>query len=320
MADARGGVASLERHQIAWYLGAIAAGLALGLLLPGAARLDVAITPVLGLLLYATFLAVPFGSVLRAFRDGRFLSAVLLVNFVVVPVVALALSRFVAEEPALVFGVLLVLLTPCVDYVIVFSGLAGGAAARLLAAAPLLNLVQILLLPVLLRVMLGAEAVAAVEIGPFAEAFLLLIVLPLVAAAATQALAARTAVGRRIEGAVQAAMVPLMVATLLTVVASQAGAVGAALPRLGVLVAVYAAFVVVMTAIGVAAGRIARLDVPARRALLFSGVTRNSLVVLPLALALPPALALAPVVVVTQTLVELVAMVALVRLVPRLVR
>ena len=43
-------------------------------------------------------------------------------------------GTFVADEPALLFGVLLVLLTPCIDYVIVFSGLAGGASDRLLAA------------------------------------------------------------------------------------------------------------------------------------------------------------------------------------------
>ena len=66
--------------------------------------------------------------------------------------------------------------------------------------------------------------------------------------------------------------------------------------------------------------RLARLDVPVSRALVFGGVTRNSLVVLPLALALPERLALTPFVVVTQTLVELVGMVVLVRLVPALVR
>lgn len=46
---------------------------------------------------------------------------------------------------------------------------------------------------------------------------------------------------------------------------------------------------------------------------MFSGVTRNSLVVLPLVLALPTGFGLAPLVVVTQTLVELVVMVVLVR-------
>ena len=56
----------------------------------------------------------------------------------------------------------------------------------------------------------------------------------------------------------------------------------------------------------------------AARAVIFSGATRNSLVVLPLALALPDSLAVAAVVVVTQTLVEVLGMVAYVRLVPRL--
>jgi len=312
-------VAALERHQIALYLLAVVVALGAGALVPATEELDAAVTPVLALLLLATFLGVPFGSVLRAFRDRRFVAAVLVLNFVVVPAVVFALTRPIAGEPALLIGVLLVLLTPCIDYVIVFSALAGGASARLLAAAPLLMLVQILLLPLLLLLFLGPAGSAAVDLGPFAEAFVLLIVLPLAAAAGLQLLAARTALGRRLRTGVLNSMVPLMVATLFTVVASQAGAVADALPRLGVLVLLYAGFVLVMTALGAGAGRVARLDVPARRALLFSGVTRNSLVVLPLALALPPALSVAPVVVVTQTLVELIAMVLLVRIVPRLI-
>lgn len=115
-------------------------------------------------------------------------------------------------------------------------------------------------------------------------------------------------------------MVPLMTATLFTVVASQAGAVGESLAQLLVLVPLYAGFLVVMAALGIGVGRLSRLDVPATRALVFSGATRNSLVVLPLALALPSSLSLAPVVVVTQTLVELVGMIVFVRVVPRLVR
>ena len=115
-----------------------------------------------------------------------------------------------------------------------------------------------------------------------------------------------------------AAMVPLMVVTLFTVVASQIRGVGERLPALAAVVPLFVAFAAVMVALGVVAARWARLDVPAGRALVFSGVTRNSLVVLPLALALPASLDPAPLVVVTQTLVELGAMVSLVRLVPRL--
>ena len=85
------------------------------------------------------------------------------------------------------------------------------------------------------------------------------------------------------------------------------------------LVPVYAGFAVVMTALGWGAGRAAGLTVPERRAVVFTGVTRNSLVVLPIALASADGSGLVPLAVVTQTLVELLVMVALVWLVPRLV-
>ena len=84
------------------------------------------------------------------------------------------------------------------------------------------------------------------------------------------------------------------------------------------VVPLYAAFAVIMTGAGTLAARLFRLGPPDGRALLFSGVTRSSLVVLPLALALPDQYAIVAVIVVTQTLVELVVMVVLVRLAPLL--
>jgi ACR3 family arsenite transporter len=79
---------------------------------------------------------------------------------------------------------------------------------------------------------------------------------------------------------------------------------------------VYVAFLVIMPLLGRVAAGLFRLDVGESRALVFTSVTRNSLVILPLALALPPRYELAPTVVVTQTLVELTGMVILTRIVP----
>jgi len=311
----------MERHQVALYVAGLAVGAVLGLSLPGIARpAELAIEPVLALLLYATFLGIPFGRIGRALRDRRFLSTVLVVDFVLVPLLVWPLSRLVADDRALLIGVLLVLLTPCIDYVIVFSGLAGGDEERLVAASPLLMLGQILLLPLYLWLFVGAELARSIDVAPFLEAFAFLIVLPLLAAALTQLAAARSRLGRRLERAVLGAMVPLMVATLAVVVASQIAGVSGRLDALLRVVPVYVLFAAVMVPVGMLAGRLAGLDVPGRRSLVFSGVTRNSLVVLPLALALPAAFDLAPLAVVTQTLVELAVMVVLVRLLPRLVR
>lgn len=114
-------------------------------------------------------------------------------------------------------------------------------------------------------------------------------------------------------------MVPLMAATLLIVVASQLPRLGDGLADVAVVVPFYAVFLCVMAFAGRAVARAFRLGVPASRAVVFTGATRNSLVVLPLALALPDPLAAAAAVVVAQTLVEVLGMLAYVRLVPRLV-
>ena len=300
---------------------AIAAGFAVGAIAPEASTpLEGAITPILGALLFATFLGVPFASIGRAFGDTRFLTSILVLNFAIVPLVVFGMSHVVAADQAVLIGVLLVLLTPCVDYVIVFAGLAGGDRTRLLAATPVLMLLQIVLLPVYLWLMAGTEIISAIDPRPFVEAFLLLIALPLALAATTQLVAKRFRLGRAIERVGLAAVVPLMMLTLATVVGSQAFAVGGALPQLLVAVPIFVAFVLIVGPLGALVARAGRLDVPGRRAVVFSGVTRNSLVVLPLALALPESYALAPLIVVTQTLVELFVMVVLVAVIPRLIR
>lgn len=316
---AGGLVARMERHQVVIYVGAIVVGVLVGLLVPAAGPgLEAAINPVLGVLLYVTFLQVPARELARSVRAGRFLGAALVVNFVVVPLVVAAIFGLLPADQGVRLGVLLVLLTPCVDYVIVFSGLAGGSSERLLAATPLLLVVQMLLLPVFLYVFTGPALVEVIEFGPFAEAFVVLIVIPLALAWLTQGWAARTPAGERFSVLAGTLMVPLMVATLLVVVASQVPALGGDATAALAVVPFYVAFLVVMALLGAAVARAFRLDPGASRAIVFSGATRNSLVVLPLALALPDALAIAAVVIVAQTLVEIVGMVVYVRTIPRL--
>lgn len=317
MSQSSGLVEAMERHQVAVYIGALAAGRLVGWVAPGAGPgLEHAINPVLALLLYVTFLQVPAADLLRSLRAGRFLSAALVVNFVVVPLVVAAIFPFLPVDQTVRMGALLVLLAPCVDYVIVFSGLAGGSSQRLLAATPLLLLAQMVLLPVFLFLFMGSGLADVAEAGPFLEAFLTLIVIPLALAWLTQAWPARRAAGQKIADATGTAMVPLMAATLLTCVASQVPKLGDSLADVARVVPFYVLFLIVMAFAGLAVARLFRLDTPDGRAIVFTGATRNSLVVLPLALALPDSLA--AVVVVTQTLVEVIGMVVYVRTIPHL--
>lgn len=310
----------LDRHQVAIYLGAIAAGAVAAWAAPGSdSALAAVINPALGALLYVTFLQVPATDLGRALRDHRFVAALLLLNFVVVPVVVGALFGFLPSEQAVRVGVLLVLLCPCVDYVIVFAGLAGGSRRRLIAATPLLLLLQMVLLPLYLWLFMGPDLTDVVEFRPFVEAFVFLIVIPLALAWLTQWSAGRTPIIRRVESAATATMVPLMAVVLFAVVGSQLPKLDGNYRDVVAVVPVYVIFLVVMAGAGALVAALFSLDTASRRSVVFSGATRNSLVVMPLALALPAGFEVAAVVVVTQTLVEVVGMVIFVRLIPKLI-
>lgn len=310
----------MERFQVPLYLAAISTGVLIGLGAPSAGpALEHVINPALGLLLYVTFLQVPASSFLAAVRDGRFMTTIVAVNFIVVPLLVAAVFWLLPADQAVRIGVLLVLLCPCVDYVIVFSGLAGGDSRRLLASTPVLLLLQMLMLPMFLWLFMGSDLASVVDVGPFVEAFVVLIVIPLTLAWATQWWAANQRSGGRFTTGVSTLMVPLMMLVLGVVVASQVPTIDDNWTSVLAVVPVYLAFLTAMALVGAAIGKLAGLDTEGRRAIVFSGGTRNSLVVLPLALALPAGLELAAAVVVTQTLVEVIGMVVYVRVVPRLV-
>lgn len=311
----------VERHQIWCYLFGLALGAGIGLSVPVVAPVaESAIMPLLAVLLYATFLGLPLGNITAAFKDWKFMSAVLILNFVLVPIVVWFVSRIVAHDHVVLVGVFCVLLTPCIDYVIVFAGLARGNAQSLLVAAPVLMVLQLMLLPAYFWLFLGHRFIASMDLRPFIEVFVWIIVIPLVLAAITQLLARRWQRAKVIDTVNTALMVPLMTATLGVVVAAHIANVSHQLGDLLLTVVVYVLFASIMFALGLWVGRAARLDVPKQRALVFSGVTRNSLVILPLVLALPAKYSLAPLVVVTQTLVELLMMLVLINVVPRIIQ
>jgi ACR3 family arsenite efflux pump ArsB len=300
----------LERNQVWIYLAAILAGLALGSLAPGLRPfLESLLWPVLGLLLYATFVQVPLLHVLDAFRDGRFALAIGIGNFVLVPLLAWGLLQWLPEDPALRLGVLLVLLVPCTDWFITFTQLGGGSTARAIAVTPVNLIAQLLLLPLYLWLMLPSQ-----DLGPVLRAETLLppalglIGLPLLAAGLTE---------RWIEARPQRAVlrerlawwpVPLLSLVLLLIAAAQIDTVRTAGPVLGLVLPIFLAYLAGAPLIARALATVLRLPHPEGRALAFSLGTRNSFVVLPFALALPAGWETTVVVIVFQSLVELFGM------------
>jgi ACR3 family arsenite efflux pump ArsB len=310
----------LEHRQIALYFCAIVAAAITAWLAPRTGRLEAAINPALALMLYVTFLQVPIAQLRHALSNMRFLGALLVANFVVIPVLVAALLQMAPHDPMIRLGVLLVLLTPCIDYVVTFAHLGRADARLLLAATPSLLIVQMLVLPAYLRLFLGEDAASLVKPGPFIHAFVWLIALPSILAALTQYWAGKTSLGTRVANGLGLLPVPATALVLFIVIAAVMPQLGSAIAAAVRVIPIYVVFAILAPATGWLIARRCNLDSPAARAVAFSAGTRNSLVVLPLALAVPGAMPILPVVIVTQTLVELLSQLIYVRAMPKLGR
>ncbi|TCP12484.1 ACR3 family arsenite efflux pump ArsB [Crenobacter luteus] len=311
---------TLERHQVWLYLAAISGGLALGSLRPHIApALEALLWPSLATLLYTTFVQVPLLHVRDAFGDRRFVLAVLVGNFVLIPLAVWLALPTLPDEPALRLGVLLVLMVPCTDWFITFTQLGRGDGARAIAVTPLNLLLQLLLLPVYLWLMLpSADFGAALNPEEMLPAALSLVGLPLAAAALTErwveAQAARSVWRERLGWC----PVPLLTLVVFLIAATQVGAVRGAGALLLTVLPLFVGFLLMACLLALALSRWLRLRPDAGRTLAFSFGTRNSFVVLPFALALPAGWEATVVVVVFQSLVELFGMVGYLWWLPKL--
>ncbi|MEJ5053464.1 arsenic resistance protein [Sphingobacterium sp. MYb382] len=309
---------SLEQGQIGIYVLTILVSAGIGLLWKEATQLAHFIEPVIGLLLYSMFCQIPFFKLKAAFQNRSFFKALLVGNFVFIPILVGVLLSIFPLTPILTLGVLLVLLTPCIDYVIVFTHMGKGDSHAVLAATPLLFVVQMLLLPVFLYAFLGKETLDIIAIAPFVQSFVLMIVIPFSLALLTQYSTKRTKVGEGIIDFSGWMPVPMMALTFFCVIASQIGSlIGNMEPILSVL-PIYIGFGIVAPFAGLLASTIFKTGLAEKRGVAFSTSTRNSLVVLPLALALPaPDNQLVAVIIVTQTMVEILFELVYIKLIPR---
>ncbi|WP_338654030.1 arsenic resistance protein [Lysinibacillus sp. Y5S-8] len=311
----------LENHQIWIYVFSLMIGGLLGFTNEEfGATLDWMISPLIAILMYGMFAQIPFLKLREAISNLKFMGALLVGNFIAVPMIVWILTALFPQSAPVLLGVCLVLLTPCIDYVIVFTQLGKGNEKLMLAATPILFVVQMMLLPLYLWLFIGEEMVGIVQVEPFLEAFLLLIVLPLIIAVITQLWAKKNERGEKVLESTAWLPVPFMALVLIVVVASQIGKVYSDFDVIVRVMPIYILFLIIMPVVSRLIGLTFKLDTGAGRALIFSMGTRNSLVVLPLALALPASWAtIAAAVIVTQTMVELVGELIYMKAVPYLI-
>ena len=152
-------------------------GLLLGAVTPLGEVSSSLIEVFLMLLLYILFLSIDLKQIKKSFTNVRFTLSAVVINFVFTPLFGYVLGKiFLPGSLDIRIGLLMLLVTPCTDWYLVFTGLSKGNVELGMSILPLNLILQIVLLPVYLLVLIGSEV--TMDVGSLVSSVAMVLVIP----------------------------------------------------------------------------------------------------------------------------------------------
>ena len=162
-------------------------GLLLGAVTPLGKVSSSLIEVFLMLLLYVLFLSIDLKQIKKSFTNVRFTLSAVIINFVFTPLFGYLLGKiFFPGSLDIRIGLLMLLVTPCTDWYLVFTGLSKGNVELGMSILPLNLILQIVLLPVYLLVLIGSEV--TMDVGSLVSSVAMVLVIPFALAYITKAI------------------------------------------------------------------------------------------------------------------------------------
>jgi ACR3 family arsenite transporter len=194
-------MSTFERYLSLWVALCIAAGIALGHLLPGAfgliasleiAKVNLPVAVLIWLMIIPMLLKIDFAALDRVKEHWRGVGVTLFINWAIKPFSMALLGTFfighlfapllpAGEIPSYVAGLILLAAAPCTAMVFVWSNLCGGEPHYTLSQVALNDLIMVFLFAPLVGLLLGVASIA-VPWGTLLLSVLLYIVAPVIIA------------------------------------------------------------------------------------------------------------------------------------------
>ncbi|MDR3291101.1 MAG: arsenic resistance protein [Methanobrevibacter sp.] len=135
--------------------------------------------PFLLLMLFSLFINIPLKNFKKEFINLKFIKITLLINFIWTPILSYILGyAFLNQHIDLWIGFIMLLVTPCTDWYLLFTDLAKGNMKLSLSILPLNLLLQLILLPVYIFLFTGV--LSGFDLNLLIETIVLIIILPFI--------------------------------------------------------------------------------------------------------------------------------------------
>lgn len=168
---------SLNKYHTLIIAIAVGLGLLLGQMTAIKSFAEYLIVPFLMVMLFGLFLNIPIKNLLSSFSNHKFISANLVINFVWTPIFAYLLGLLLLQDHlSLWIGFVMLMVTPCTDWYLIFTGIAKGNTSLSAAVLPVNLILQLILLPVYLMLFFGKSGSVDTEI--LWESILLVLLVP----------------------------------------------------------------------------------------------------------------------------------------------
>ena len=139
------------------------------------------------IMLYGIFLEVPLKNLKKSFKNIKFSSTSIMINFIWTPIFGYFLGNlFLNGNMDIFIGFFMLILTPCTDWYLIFTKIAKGDLNLSLSILPINLILQIVLLPIYLIIFFSSND--TINYSNLVYSLIMVIVIPFLSAQITKLL------------------------------------------------------------------------------------------------------------------------------------
>jgi len=297
-----------EKFQWLFMIIVILFGLALGQITYAADLAALFIMPFIIIMLFGVFLQVPLKNLRKALLNKKVTALSLAINFFWTPLFAFGLSRlFFYDSPDVFIALIMDLVTPCTDWHLVFTGIAGGHLALSTALLPWNLPLQLTLLP--LHLFLFAGTVVEIELLVFIRSFVSVLLVPFLAVVTARQIIIHSKGERWFTQKILNKLDPFqsifLLLAIMAIFTSQGTILLENINLVLRLIIPVSLFFAVNFILGHVISRVARLSYQEWTSLIMTTLARNAPLALTIAVAVFPGRPFIPLVLAVESLIEL---------------